>query len=90
MACLGGEIEVPTIDGKAVKMKINEGTESGQIFRLKGNGIPYLGSYGKGDQLVVVTIEIPKKLTKKQRELMEEFAKESDASSSTSKFKIFG
>lgn len=90
MACLGGEIEVPTIDGKTVKMKVNEGTESGQIFRLKGNGIPYLGSYGKGDQLVVVSIEIPKKLNKRQRELMEEFAKESNGASSSSKFKIFG
>jgi molecular chaperone DnaJ len=77
MAVLGGEIEVPTIEGKNVTMKIPEGTESNQTFRLKGNGIPYLGSYGKGDQLVVIKVEIPKKLTKKQRELMEEFAKES-------------
>ena len=77
MAVLGGEIEVPTIDGKAVKMRIPEGTESGQVFRLKGNGIPYLGGYGKGDEHVVIQIEIPKKLTKKQKELMEEFARES-------------
>ncbi|MCB1144781.1 MAG: molecular chaperone DnaJ [Leptospiraceae bacterium] len=77
MAVLGGEIEVPTIEGKNISMKIPEGTESNQTFRLKGNGIPYLGSYGKGDQHVVIKVEIPKKLTKKQRELMEEFAKES-------------
>ncbi|MCT8334275.1 MULTISPECIES: molecular chaperone DnaJ [Leptospira] len=77
MACLGGEIEVPSIDGKTINLKIPEGTESGQIFRLKGHGIPYLGSYGKGDQHVIIKVEIPKKLSKKQRELMEEFARES-------------
>ncbi len=82
MAVLGGEIEVPTIDGKNIMMKIPEGTESGQVFRLKGNGMPYLGSYGKGDQHVVIKVEIPKKLTKRQRELMEEFAKESGESQS--------
>lgn len=82
MAVLGGEIEVPTIDGKSMKMKIPEGTETGQIFRLKGHGIPYLGSYGRGDQLVVIKVEIPKKLTRRQRELMEEFAKESGESQS--------
>jgi molecular chaperone DnaJ len=58
-------------------LKIPEGTESGQAFRMKGLGIPYLGAYGKGDQHVIVKIEIPKKLNKKQRELLEEFAKES-------------
>ncbi|MDX1959467.1 MAG: molecular chaperone DnaJ [Leptospiraceae bacterium] len=76
MAVLGGQIEVPTIDGKTLAVKIPEGTESGQKFVLKGNGIPYLGSYGKGDQHVIVKIDIPKKLSKRQRELMEEFAKE--------------
>ncbi len=80
MACLGGEIEVPTIEGKTIKLKVPEGTEPNQIFRLKGNGIPYLGGYGKGDQHVIIKVDIPKKLTKKQRELLEEFAKESDES----------
>jgi molecular chaperone DnaJ len=80
MACLGGEIEVPTIEGKTIMLKIPEGTEPNQIFRLKGNGIPYLGGYGKGDQHVIIKVEIPKKMTKKQRELMEEFAKESGES----------
>lgn len=74
MVCLGGEIEVPTInDGKA-KMKIPPGTENGQVFRLKGNGIPYLGSYGRGDQLVKITIRVPKKLTPRQKELLKEFS----------------
>ncbi len=90
MAILGGEIEVPTIEGKTVKMTIPEGTDSGQTFRLKGNGIPYLGSYGKGDQHVIVKVEIPKKLTKRQKELIEEFAKESgDAGKGFFKSKFF-
>ncbi|MDY6935244.1 MAG: molecular chaperone DnaJ [Spirochaetota bacterium] len=75
MACLGGEIQVPTISGKKAKMKIPPGTENGQIFRLKGNGIPYLGSYGKGDQLIKVNLIVPKKLTPRQKELLQEFAK---------------
>ncbi|EPG73885.1 chaperone protein DnaJ [Leptospira fainei serovar Hurstbridge str. BUT 6] len=88
-AILGGDIEVPTIDGKKVKMKIPEGTESGQVFRLKGHGIPYLGGYGKGDQHVIVRIEIPKKLTRRQRELIEEFARESGEGLPGPKGKIF-
>ncbi len=75
IVCLGGEIEIPTIYGNKVKMKIPPGTENGQIFRLKGNGIPYLGSYGKGDQLVKINIEVPKKITSRQKELLREFAK---------------
>ena len=90
MAILGGEIEVPTIEGKNISMRIPEGTESGQVFRLKGNGIPYLGSYGKGDQHVIIRLEIPKKISKKQKELLEEFVKESgEANSGFFKGKIF-
>lgn len=76
-ACLGGKIEVPSIDGKTIELNVPEGTESGQVFRMKGHGVPYLGAYGKGDQHVVIRVEIPKKLSKKQRELLEEFARES-------------
>lgn len=75
MACIGGEIEVPTIYGNKAKMKIPPGTENGQVFRLKGNGIPYLGSYGKGDQLVKINVRVPKKLTARQKELLKEFSK---------------
>jgi molecular chaperone DnaJ len=75
LACLGGEFEVPTISGKKAKMKIPQGTENGHVFRLKGNGIPYLGSYGKGDQLVKINIIVPKKLTPRQKELLQEFAR---------------
>jgi molecular chaperone DnaJ len=88
VACLGGEIEVPTVSGKKIKMKIPAGTENDHVFRLKGHGIPYLGSYGKGDQLVKVTIAIPKKLTPKQKELLKEFA-EIDGDDTVSSSKVF-
>ncbi|HHV60017.1 MAG TPA: molecular chaperone DnaJ [Clostridiaceae bacterium] len=72
-AALGAEIEVPTLDGK-VSYKINEGTQTGTVFRLKGKGIPYLRGSGRGDQYVKVNVEVPKKLTQKQRELLIQFA----------------
>jgi len=75
-AMLGGEIDVPTIDGKTVKMKIPAGTESGQIFRLKEKGMAYMGGYGKGDQHVVIQVKIPKSMSKKAKELAQELGKE--------------
>jgi len=74
-AALGAEIEVPTIEGK-VKMKVAAGTQSGSVFRLKGKGVPDVRGYGRGDELVRVHIETPRKLSAKQRELLEEFAKQ--------------
>lgn len=73
-ASLGCELEVPTLDGK-VAMKIPEGTQSGKIYRLKGKGIPSLHGYGRGDQMVVIRVETPINLNKKQKELLEEFAR---------------
>jgi molecular chaperone DnaJ len=73
-AALGTEIEVPTLDGSA-KVKVPAGTQSGQMFRLRGRGVPDLGGYGKGDELVRIVVETPKKLTARQRELLEEFAR---------------
>src|SRR5712671_3306063 len=72
-AALGAEIDVPTLDGK-VKLKIQAGTQSGKVFRLKGTGFPDLHGYGRGDQLVKVVVETPRRLTARQRELLEEFA----------------
>src|SRR2546423_8704966 len=72
-AALGSTIDVPTLDGK-VKMKIPSGTQSGKVFRLRGKGIPSLDGYQRGDQHVRVTVEVPEKLTRKQRELLEQFA----------------
>jgi molecular chaperone DnaJ len=73
-AALGSEIDVPTLNGK-VKMKVPAGTQSGSVFRLRGKGVPDVRGYGTGDALVRVVIETPKKLSSKQRELLEEFAK---------------
>ncbi|HMK60837.1 MAG TPA: molecular chaperone DnaJ [Dissulfurispiraceae bacterium] len=72
-AVLGGDIEVPTMDGSA-KIKIPAATQSGKTFNLKGKGIPRLGSHHRGDQIVGISIEVPKKLTLRQKELLEEFA----------------
>lgn len=74
-AALGDEIEVPTLDGK-VKYKIPEGTQTGTIFRLKGKGIPYMRHGGRGDQKVRVKVEVPRKLTEKQKELLRAYAQE--------------
>ena len=73
-AALGAEIDVPTPHGK-VKMKIPAGTQSGNVFRLKGKGVPDVRGYGQGDALVRVVVETPKKLSARQRELLEEFAR---------------
>jgi len=70
--CLGSQLEVPTLKGKA-DLKIPAGTKVNTIFRLKSKGIPSLRGFGTGDQLVKVIIEVPKKLSKKQKELLEEF-----------------
>lgn len=72
-AALGAEIPIPTLRGKSV-VTIPPGTQSGQRFRLRGQGFPGPDGYGKGDLLVDVEIEVPKKLTKKQEELLREFA----------------
>ncbi len=71
-AALGAEIEVATIDG-TTKLKIPAGTPSGKPFQIKGKGMPKIGSRSKGDQIVIVNIEVPKHLTARQKELLEEF-----------------
>jgi len=84
-AILGGEVDIPTIDEKHVKMKIPAGTESGQIFRLKGKGMPYMGGYGKGDQHVIIEVMIPTNLNSKSKKLIEELAHEMGVSPSDMK-----
>ncbi|NNL65435.1 MAG: molecular chaperone DnaJ [Myxococcales bacterium] len=76
-AALGAEVEVPTIDGK-VTVRIPEGTQSGKTIRLRGKGVPTLTSSGRGDQLCRIFVEVPTKLTEQQRQLLEQFAEESD------------
>lgn len=74
-AVLGAQIDVPTLEGK-VKMRIPSGTQSGKIFRLRGKGISVLGGYGKGDELVKVMVEVPERISKRQRQLIAELAAE--------------
>jgi molecular chaperone DnaJ len=70
-AALGAEILIPTLDGEH-KLKVPEGTQTGTTFRIRGKGLPALQSSGKGDLFVKVRVQTPSKLTKKQRELLEE------------------
>ena len=72
-AAMGGDIEVPTIDGGKSKVKIPEGAQSGRRFRLQAKGMPVLRQRQYGDLYVQVVVETPQKLTKKQRELLAEF-----------------
>jgi molecular chaperone DnaJ len=76
-ATLGGDIEVPTIEGKRARIKVPEGTQSGRQFRLRGKGMPELNGGFTGDMIIETQVETPMNLTKRQRELMEEFAAES-------------
>lgn len=69
-AALGKSVEVPTIEGK-VKIKIEPGTQSGKILRLKGKGIKDINGYGKGDQLIHVNVWTPKKLSNEEKEMLE-------------------
>lgn len=75
LAVLGGQIEVKTIDGK-VKLKIPAGTPSGKQFVLKDKGVTHLRNRGRGNQIVIVNVDVPTKLTKKQKKLLEELNKE--------------
>lgn len=74
-ATLGGEILVPTLDGKKAKLRIPEGTQPGTFFRLRGKGIPHLRGFGRGDQHVMTTVLVPKKLDSKQRQALRIFCK---------------
>lgn len=71
-AVLGDDVEVPTVDGRIVQ-HIPEGTQSGTKFRLRGQGVQYLNGRGRGDQYVIVDVEIPKKVTRAQREALKAF-----------------
>ena len=74
-ALLGGEVEVPTIDGKA-RIKIAPGTHAGKVLRLRGKGLPDVNGYGRGDIMVVIDITIPDELTKEERNLVEKLAEQ--------------
>lgn len=78
-AAVGGEFEAPTIDGGMTRVKIPEGTQSGRRFRLQGKGMPVLRSKQTGDMYVQVAVETPQNLTKRQKELLAEFDRQSSA-----------
>jgi molecular chaperone DnaJ len=72
-AALGADVEVPTVDGPAI-LTIPDGTQPGKVLRMRGKGVPHLRSDRRGDQLVIINVEIPSRLKKEQRELMEQLA----------------
>jgi molecular chaperone DnaJ len=73
-AVLGAEVEIPTVDGQAT-LKIPSGTQPGKVLHMRGKGVPHLRSNGRGDQLVIVNVEIPSRLNQDQRQLFEQLAK---------------
>ncbi len=75
-AVLGGEIEMLTLDGTKIFLKIPAGAESGKILKLSGKGVPSFSGYGKGNLYVELIVKIPKKLTRKQKELLEKLKEE--------------
>ncbi len=77
-AALGGEIEVPTIDGGRSRVKVPEGSQSGRQMRLRGKGMPALRGGGAGDMFIELAVETPVKLTSRQREILKEFDKLSE------------
>ena len=72
MAALGGEVNVPTIDGE-MKIRVRPGTQPGTLMRLSGQGAPHLQGRGRGDLYVRLVVEVPKELTRKQKELLKQF-----------------
>ena len=77
VAALGGDVEIPTIDGGRSKIKIPEGAQTGKRMRLRGKGMSVLRGNQRGDMYVELSVETPSKLTKRQRELLQEFSEES-------------
>jgi molecular chaperone DnaJ len=73
-ATLGAEVEIPTVDGKAT-LKIPAGTQPGKVLRMRSKGVPHLRGNGRGDQLVIVNVEVPTRLSNEQRRLFEQLAK---------------
>ncbi len=75
-AALGDEVEIPTLEGNKILLKVPAGTESGKILRISGKGIPHFSGYGRGNLYVELIVKTPKNLTKKQKELLKELKKE--------------
>lgn len=88
-AALGGDFEVPTLEGTRAKVKVDPGTQPGARVRLRGKGMPVLRSNQVGDLYVQLDVETPQRLSARQRELLEEFQKISDANTSPSSENFF-
>ncbi len=73
-AALGASVEIPTLEGETTKLDVPEGTQSGAVLRLRGEGVPHLGGRGRGDLHVLVRVVVPTRLSSEQRKLMEELA----------------
>jgi molecular chaperone DnaJ len=89
-AALGGEFEVPSIDGSKSRVKIPAGTQTGRRFRLSSKGMPVLRTKQTGDMYVQVSVETPQNLNKRQRELLAEFEKLSSADTQPESSGFFG
>ena len=83
-AALGTEIQVETLDGQSV-LKVPAGTQPGNVLRLRGKGVPHLNGRGRGDHLVHIDIRVPKKLSKREKELLEELRKIEDKDEKSAK-----
>jgi molecular chaperone DnaJ len=88
-ATLGTELMIPTLEGET-KLKIPEGTQSGTEFRLRNKGVPYLNDHGRGDLIVQIVAQVPKKLTKTQKELMRQLAETLSVENTPSARSFFG
>lgn len=75
-AALGAEVEVPIPEGKKILLQVSEGTESGKVLRISDKGIPHFSGYGRGNLYVELVVKTPKRLTKKQKEILEELKEE--------------
>ena len=93
-AALGTDVEVPTLNGKAV-LKIDSGTQSGKFLKMKGKGIKHLNSQGIGNQIVKINVAVPHKVNSKEKELLKQLSelpniKESSKTEEKNFFKRFG
>jgi molecular chaperone DnaJ len=88
-AVLGGEIEVPTLEGRA-RLSIPKGTQSGRMLKMSGCGMPDVHGYGKGDQLVRIVVDVPKKISAEQEELLRKLAVLEKAQVAAQKRSLFG
>jgi molecular chaperone DnaJ len=87
-AALGAEVPVPTLEGN-VNLKIHPGTQPGEIFKLKGKGMPRFRGFGKGNLLVRINVSVPEKLTQRQKSLLEELSTEFDQNTQSRERKRF-